>query len=81
MQAALGVGERHLQQCGDEAAGRYVVTGHHPPFLDERLDGVEAVGEVLGILHRRHIRADAAQRLSEGGATEALLVEAEVNII
>ncbi len=81
MQTTLGVGERHLKQCGDETTSRDVVTSHHPSLLDEGLNGVETVGEILGVLHRRYIRTDAAQCLGEGGTAEALLVEAEVNII
>ena len=81
MQTAFGVGEGHLEQGCDETTGRDVVAGHHPAFLDKGLDGIEAVGEVLCVLHRRHIRADAAQCLRKGRTAKALLVEAEVYII
>ena len=81
MQATLCVGKGHLQQCGDETAGTHVVTCHDPSLADELLHGIEAVGEVLAVLHRRHVAADAAEALREGRSAEALLVEAEVYII
>ena len=81
MQAALGVGKGHLQQRGDETTGTHVVTCHDPSLADELLYGIEAVGEVFAVLHRRHVAADAAEALREGRAAESLLVEAEVYII
>ena len=81
MQATLSVGKGHLQQRGDETTGTHVVTCHDPSLADELLHGIEAVGEILAILHRRHVAADAAEALCEGRTAKTLLVEAEVDII
>ena len=81
MHAALLVGKHHLQQGGDDTTGRHVVASHDPTLLNEVLHGVEAVGEIFGVLHGRHIRANLTQGLGEGRATEALCVEREVDVI
>ena len=81
MQTAFSVGKGHLQQCGDETTGTHVVTGHDPSLADELLHCVEAVSEILAVLHCRHVAADAAEALCEGRTAKTLLVEAEVYII
>ena len=78
---ATGVGEAHLQQCGDESAGRDIVSGHDPTLLDEFLNGIKAVGEVLGILHGRHVVAYLSKALCESRTAQPLLVEREVDMI
>ena len=64
--AALGVGEAHLQQGGNQTAGRDVVSGHDPSFVYQLLNGHEGVGEVFYILHRRHVAAHLAEALRKG---------------
>ncbi len=66
LHTALYVGECHLQEGSDKTTGADVVTCHHPTTVDEFLNGVEAVNEVLWILHGRNIAAHLAQALSEG---------------
>ena len=57
------------------------MTSHYPTAVDEFLYGVEAVNEVLWVLHGRNIAAHLAQALSESRTTETLLVEAEVDVV
>ena len=54
---ALGVGEAHLQQGGDQTTGRDVVTGHDPTLFNHLLNSHEGIGKVLGVLHRWHVAA------------------------
>ena len=61
--AALGVGETHLKQGGDESSGRDVVAGHDPPLFYHLLDGHKGVGKIFGILHRGNVAAYLAQYL------------------
>ena len=58
--AAGSVGEGHLQQCGDQAAGADVVACHDPTAADEVLHRFETFGEVVGVGHRGHIVAHLA---------------------
>ena len=79
--AALCVGERHLQQGGDETAGRDVVTCHHPTTVNQFLNGVEGIGKVFSVFHRRHVVPHLAEALRKGRAAEVLLVEREVDVV
>ena len=81
MQTTLLVGKAHLQQSGNQTTSRDVVTSHHPAFLDEFLYSHKGIGKVFGILDGRHITAHLAQTLCEGGATQPLLVEREVDMV
>ena len=75
------VGETHLQQCGNQSTGRNVMSGYNPSLLNELLYGIEAIGKILRILHRRHIIAHLTQTLGKGRSAEALLIEREVDMI
>ena len=75
MEAALGIGEAHLEQGGDETTGRDVVSSKDPTLLDELLDGHEGIGKVFGVLDGRHVVAHLTKALCEGRTAEALLVE------
>ena len=66
MHAAFRIGEAHLEQRGDESASRYVVTSDNPSLLNHLLHSHKGIGEVLGILHRRHIVAHLTQALGKG---------------
>ena len=81
LHTALYVGECHLEESGNQTTGADIVTCHYPTTVDEFLYGIEAVNEVLRVLHGRNIAAHLAQALSESRTTEALLVEAEVDVI
>ena len=81
MQAAFGVGKGHFEQRGYQAACADVVARHDPSTLDERLDGIEAVGEILRIPHCGHVAADFAEALGQRAAAQPLLVETEINMI
>lgn len=81
MHTALGVGETHFEKCRDETSGRDVVTCHYPSLLYHFLYGVEAVGEVFGVLHCRNIIAHEAEALCECASSEALFVEGEVDMV
>ena len=65
----------------NETAGTDVVTSHYPTTVNQLLYGVEAIYEVLRVLHGRNIAAHLAQTLSEGRTTETLLIEAEVDVV
>ena len=77
----LGIGEAHLQQSGDQTTGRDIVTSHNPTLLNQLLNSHEGIGEVLGVLYRRHIVAHLTQTLGKGRTTQTLLVEREVDMI
>ena len=81
MHTAFSVGEAHLEQCGDQTACRDVVTCHNPALLDHLLNCVEAVGEVLRVLHGRYVVANEAEALCECATAETLLVEREVDMV
>jgi len=78
---AFGVGKGHLEQRSDQSAGRNVMSGHHPSFLDKLLNGVEAVGKILRVLHRGHVAANLSECLGKGRATQSQFVEAEVDVV
>ena len=78
---ALGVGETHLKQCGDETTGADVVACHYPAPLYHLLHGVECIGEILRVLHRRHVVAHLAEALCESTSAEHQFVEREVDMI
>ena len=81
LHTALYVGECHLEESGNQTTGADIVTCHYPTTVDEFLYSIEAVNEVLRVLHGRNIAAHLAQALSEGRTTEALLVETEVDMV
>ena len=81
VQAALRIGEAHLQQAGDETTGRDVVTSHDPSFLNELLDGHEGVGKIFGIVDCRNIVAYTVQTLCKGRSAKPLLAEREVDVV
>ena len=78
---ATCVGKAHLQERGNQSAGRDVMTSHDPSFLDEFLDGIEAIGKIFSVLHCRHIVANLSQTLCKCRTAQPLLVEREVNMI
>ena len=78
---ALGVGETHFKQRGDETTGADVVTCHYPSFGYHLLYSLEASCEIFGVLHRRNIVAHLAKTLCEGASSESLFVEREVDVI
>ena len=78
---ALGVGKAHLQQGGDQTTGGDVVTCHDPALLNHLLNSHERISEIFGILDGGHVGAYLAQALGKGGATKALLVKREVDVI
>ena len=57
------------------------MTCHHPTTVNQFLNGVEGIGKVFGVLHRRHVVAHLAEALRKGGAAEVLLVEGEVDVV
>ena len=81
MHTALDVCECHLKQCGYDAAGTDVMSAVDESAVDKRLYGVEGIGEILRILHRRHVVAHLAEALCKGAAAQALLVEREVYMV
>ena len=81
LHTTLYVGECHLEESSNQTTGADIVTSHYPAAVDELLYGVEAVNEVLRVLHGRNIAAHLAQALSKSRTSEALLVEAEVDMI
>ena len=81
VETALCVGETHLQEAGDEAAGGDVVTGEHKAFLHELLHGVERIAEIFGVSHGGRGGAQVAEALGESGAAESLAVVGEVDVI
>ena len=60
LHTALYVGKAHLQQGGNQTAGRDVVTSHYQPFVDQLLYGHEGIAEVFGVLHGRYVAAHLA---------------------
>ena len=81
VKSALCICEAHLKQCCDKSTCRDIVSCHYPSALYEFLYGVEALHEVIRILHRRHIITYAVKTLCESRAAEALAVEAEVYMV
>ena len=81
MQSTFDVSKSHLEQCRDKTACRDVVTCHHPSPADEFLHGIETVGEVFGIGHRRHVRTHITATLCECRTSQALFAEGEVDMI
>ena len=78
---SLHVREAHLEQGGDETAGRDVVSGQDEALVHQLLNGQEGVAEVFGVLHGRHVVAHLAQRLGEGRTAQLQVVEAEVDVV
>ena len=81
LHTALYVGECHFEESCNQTTGADIVTSHYPTTVDEFLYSVEAVNEVLWVLHGRNIAAHLAQTLSESRTTETLLVETEVDMV
>ena len=81
VETTLRVAESHLEQGGDESAGRDVVASHHPSAANQLLHGIEAIDKVFGILHCRHVVANLAKALCEGRTTQPLLIEREVDVV
>ena len=79
--AAGGVGEAHLEQRGEHAAGADVVACHHPSLANHLLDGVEATGEIFCVMYGGDVVAHLAQGLCQGRTTEAQVVETEVDVV
>ena len=65
LHTTLGVGEAHLEQCGNHTTGRDVVTSHEETFVHELLHSDEGVAEVLSI-YGWHLATDLIQSLEEG---------------
>ena len=61
--AALHVGEAHLQQRNDDAARRNVVSCQYKTLIDKGLHGVEGFAERLGTCHIGTVVAQSAQYL------------------
>ena len=57
------------------------MTGEHKAFLHELLHGVERIAEIFGVSHGGRGGTQVAEALGESGATEALAVVGEVDVI
>ena len=71
LEAAVGVGEAHLEEGGDETSGADVVAGEEELAAHTLLDGIEGVAEVFGVGAGGDVGAYVAVGLSVGAASEA----------
>ena len=81
LHTALGVGEAHLQQGGDETAGADVVSSEEKTLADTFLNGIECVAEIFGVGASGDIRAHFSLTLGECTASETQLIEREVDMV
>ena len=77
---AVGVGESHFEQSGDQTAGRHIVHGQHAAVAHQRLYGGESLFEISGVGHRGHVGAYGVERLSQCRASEPQSVGREINV-
>ena len=80
LHTTLGVGEAHLEQCGNHTTGRDVVTSHEETFVHELLHSDEGVAEIFCI-YSRYFATYLIQGLEEGRSTKSELIGAEVDMI
>ncbi len=81
LHTALGVGERHLQQSGDEAAGADVVSRQYQAVADQSLHSVEGFAEISGVLDGRNVAAHLVKTLRKGTASQTQCVGREVYVV